>query len=364
MKIKKYKAKTMADAMKQIKSELGADAIILSNKEIKTARFLGLFKQKAVEVVAALDKSPNRKEPIVEQQRFEQTFVDDQQSKVLAEIKQLKTMIHSQVKADNRIPEEFLAVYNYLLAEDINKELAAELVEESALLKQKGSPYSIKHLVTEVIENRFANIDTPGISYKKQIIQFVGPTGVGKTTTLAKVAAHSMLHFHKKIVFITTDTYRIAAIDQLKTYARILNVPIEVAYSKSDYHRALEKYKNYDLIFVDTAGRNFRDERYIDELKKIIDTDSMNIETYLVMSLTAKERDVTGIYNRFKQLDIEKVIFTKLDETSTYGNIFNICLPEKKGVAYITNGQDVPDDIVEPDRKYIANLVVSRYEDA
>src|SRR5699024_7200672 len=110
----------------------------------------------------------------------------------------------------------------------------------------------------------------PGISFKRQVIQFVGPTGVGKTTTLAKVAALTMLKYKKKVAFVTTDTYRIAAIDQLKTYAKILNVPIRVAYSLADYEAALKEFATYDHIFVDTAGRNFRDPKYVRELKQMI----------------------------------------------------------------------------------------------
>lgn len=365
MKIKKYRAKTMADAMRQIKSELGTDAIILSNKEVKSGGFLGLFEKKWIEVVAALDKHPIIKEKQIELPIKDSPMpVADNDSLVLAEIKQLRSMISQQGNTDKRIPEGFEAVYQHLLDEDVNEVLVRELTEEAYAKKVEGTPFSVKHLLTEVIADKFVGIDTPGISYEKQIIQFVGPTGVGKTTTLAKVAAHSMLHYHKKIVFITTDTYRIAAIDQLKTYARILNVPIEVAYSKADYTRALEKYKNYDLIFVDTAGRNFRDEKYIDELKEIIDTDSSTSETYLVMSLTAKERDILDIYHRFKPMEIEKLIFTKLDETHSYGNTLNICLPENIGVAYMTDGQDVPDDIVEPDRQFISELLMRGYEDA
>lgn len=353
----------MAEAMRQIKLELGNEAVILSNKEIKKGGFFGLFQKKFVEVVAAQDTKPLGRQHIAESPKIVQPIIKEtKDSEVLAEIKQLRTMIISQ-QSTNVVPADFQSVYDYLINQDVNEILANELVEYAVSLREANETYSIKHLVTKAIEEKFAHIDTPGISYKKQIIQFVGPTGVGKTTTLAKVAAHSMLHHDKKIVFITADTYRIAAIDQLKTYARILNVPIEVAYSKEDYQAALDKYKDYDLIFVDTAGRNFRDERYIDELRSTIDMDSHNVETYLVMSLTAKERDINEIFSRFKPLHIEKVIFTKLDETATYGNILNICLPEQINLAYLTNGQDVPDDIIEPDRAFIGDLMMRRYED-
>src|SRR5699024_5525665 len=163
----------------------------------------------------------------------------------------------------------------------------------------------------------------------------VGPTGVGKTTTIAKVAAKLMLEDTKKIAFITTDTYRIAAIEQLKTYARILNIPVEVAYNVKDYQQALKKLEGYDLILVDTAGRNFRDAKYIRELQE--NTGNSEVATYLVLSLTAKPKDLNDIYDQFYQIPLEAVIFTKLDETTQYGSMLNIAVTKEIGIAYVTD---------------------------
>src|SRR5699024_3528829 len=165
------------------------------------------------------------------------------------------------------------------------------------------------------IENRLNDISFQGITYEEQIIHFVGPTGVGKTTTIAKIAANCMLNDHKKVAFITTDTYQIAAIDQLKTYAPILNIPIEVAYTTKDYRMALKKFASYDVRLVDTAGRNFRDDKYIHELKNMIDF-NVNTESYLVLSLTAKSQAITDVQLQYQQWDIKKLIFTKPDATT------------------------------------------------
>src|SRR5690606_7134176 len=140
------------------------------------------------------------------------------------------------------------------------------------------------------------------------------PTGVGKTTTIAKVAAKLMLKKQKKVAFITTDTYRIAAIEQLKIYARILNIPVEVAYNVDDYKQAIQKLSNYDVILVDTAGRNFRNPVYIKQLKELMGNVD-HIATYLVLSLTAKPKDLQDIFIQFEEIPLKEIIFTKLDET-------------------------------------------------
>lgn len=199
--------------------------------------------------------------------------------------------------------------------------------------------------------------DHGGISFNKQYINVIGPTGVGKTTTLAKIAANCVLKFEKRVAFITTDTYRIAAIEQLKTYAKILDVPIEVCYNIEDFIKAKEKFSSYDLVFIDTAGRNFRNQQYVNELKEVIDF-SEEMETFLVLSLTSKVKDMHEIYKQFSTINIERFIFTKKDETSQYGAMINLMSAYNKGIAYIAIGQNVPDDIVEASSLTIVNTIL------
>lgn len=373
MKVKKYVAKSMPEAMNLIKKDLGKDAVILNSKEIKTGGIFGLFKKKNIEVIAALDETVSRKEKVHTKRKLEQieSFQpkrqkSDQSNELLAEIKHLKALIASQsFHSEHNFPAPFEHVYQFLIEQEVNSELAKELVESMIDKNQNQedlSPTEIRSLLRNVIENRLNELQFDGINYDRKIIQFIGPTGVGKTTTLAKVAAQSILEHKKKIAFITADTYRIAAIDQLKTYARILNVPVEVAYSIEDYKNALNKFQDYDIIFVDTAGRNFRDVRYVQELKEVVSFESLNVSTYLVLSLTMKAQDMIDIYRQFDQIPIEKIVFTKMDETLTYGSVLNICLNENIGIAHFTNGQNVPDDIVHVNPSFISDLIVSRYE--
>lgn len=161
----------------------------------------------------------------------------------------------------------------------------------------------------------------------------------------------------KKVALITTDTYRIAAVEQLKTYAKILNIPLEVVYSMEDFQKAKNQFIHYDLVLVDSAGRNFRNALYVKELEKVIDF-KHEAENYLVLSLTGKYRDMKAIIEQFSLVPIKQIIFTKQDETDTYGAMLNMMFEQGKGVAYVTNGQNVPDDIVESSNDWIIQTIL------
>lgn len=370
MKVKKFIAATMPEIMKEIRADLGSDAVILSSKEVQQGGFLGLFKQKKIEVIAALDPQPmvpskQVKEAAKKEPDFNQAHIKSAQSniEVLNEIKYLKRILEQQAEqSESSYLPDYQLVYQHLLDQEIEKGLARELIE-SVISRHENTEQSITPKVifdnlVEEIDQRLNEVSFQGITYDQQVIQFAGPTGVGKTTTLAKIAANCMLVDHKKVAFITTDTYRIAAIEQLKTYARILDVPVEVAYTIEDYNQAIRKFSTYDVILVDTAGRNFRDEKYIQELQENI---GLNTKTYLVLSLTAKPNDVIDIYKQFQHLSIKEVIFTKLDETLQYGSMINLTLRYQIGIAYLTNGQDVPDDLVQPTSNIITDYILGGY---
>lgn len=369
MKIKKYIANSMPEAMTKIREDLGSDAVILNSKEITEGGFLGFFKKRKIEVIAALDNQPLPPTQTEEQdnKKISRPIGKEENantSKVLDEIAYLKRMIERQAfHSEHEFSADYEFVYQYLIDQEVDPELAKSIIDsvikEHENNHEEPTQKSINNVLKSILMTQLQTVSFTGMSFEKKIIQFVGPTGVGKTTTLAKIAAHCMLKHNKNVAFITTDTYRIAAIDQLKTYARILNVPVEVAYSTEDYENAINKFSNYDLILVDTAGRNYRDIKYINDLQQFINTYN-DIETYLTLSLTAKAEDIKEIFNQFKSLHIDKVIFTKLDETSTYGSILNICLLHSVGVPFLTNGQDVPDDLIQPDPHYITNLLLSR----
>ncbi|WP_100404468.1 flagellar biosynthesis protein FlhF [Bacillus solitudinis] len=375
MKVKKYTVKTMQEAMQLIRSELGDDAVILNSKEIEKGGFLGFFTKKQLEVIAAVDPSMNLP---IERPRLSarvpskgtsrsNTITNDRQTKdIINEIDQLKKMIqgiNEKSEAPSKeYPEPFQAIEEHLQYQGVSKTIRLNIMKH--LLKewynqekQEQSHESINEQLVDYIEGLLDPHDIGGITFDKQVINIVGPTGVGKTTTIAKVAAHSVLKKHKKVALITTDTYRIAAIEQLKTYARILNIPLEVAYSVDDFIKARKQFEHYDLILVDSAGRNFRNRLYVEELSKVIDFKD-EADTLLVLSLTSKYEDMKEIISQFSLIPIRKVILTKKDETSSYGAMLNIPIELGLGVAYITNGQNVPDDILEASISFISKSLL------
>ncbi|MDF2607914.1 MAG: flagellar biosynthesis regulator FlhF, partial [Bacillales bacterium] len=393
MKVKKIVAPTMPEAMKIVKEQLGNDAIILNSKVVEVGGFLGFFKRKSIEVIAAIDEAPpTPKNTEVKEQR--QKFVplvninevnkedkpfnsslnniktSNKEEALLEEIKELKQLLTSSSNQKDVLSDTsevnykhpiISDLYNLLIKQEVEKNIAERLIQKVqnqwTTSLDSTNHEKLLNVIRNELLNEFSKIDFGGISFSKKFINVVGPTGVGKTTTLAKIAAQCVLKFNKRVAFITTDTYRIAAIEQLKTYAKILGVPIEVCYNLEDFKTAKEKFNDYDLVFIDTAGRNFRNKEYVEELTKIIDY-SEEVETYLVLAITSKYLDMLDIYNQFSIIPINKLIFTKVDETRFFGSILNLILNSSIGIGYITNGQNVPDDIIESTPLTIVNLII------
>ncbi|WP_277677851.1 flagellar biosynthesis protein FlhF [Gracilibacillus dipsosauri] len=360
MKIKKIKGSTMPEVMQIVRRELGEDAVILNSKVIHEGGFLGLFKKRKLEVLAGIDsprKKPVPSKPVVAKP-MSSVLAEGKQDHLLKEIKDMKRLIQ-QKNQDHTFPLPYQELLNHLENQEVNKDIAMELVDTiHTSNEQEEDMEKLKKKLAFEIKHRLANKGSFGKSdYQKQFVHLVGPTGVGKTTTIAKLAAHSVLNERKKVALITTDTYRIAAIEQLKTYSKILDVPIEVAYNLEDYNKAREKFSDFDLVFVDTAGRNFRDEKYVEELGNVMDLNE-EVDTYLVLSLTTKSNDLEAIYDQFRHVPVKQIIFTKKDETTSYGAALNLSLQHNIGIAFLTTGQDVPDDIEEASIDHIAKLIV------
>ncbi|RID87152.1 flagellar biosynthesis protein FlhF [Peribacillus asahii] len=388
MKVKKYTAESMTEAMKFVREELGADAVILSSKPIYIGGFLGLFKKRRIEVVAAIDSTAESNQTVVKQEprKVKPSSVLEQlpkpvssesikkdletpNSDLLKEIADLKGMItglRATGTEDIHYPELLAPAHAVLVKQEIAASIRTEvmdvLVAKWRMAKHEVTQEEVQDWLKSALAEQIEWISKEDLAFQKKYINVVGPTGVGKTTTLAKVAAQTVLKERKKVAFITTDTYRIAAIDQLKTYAKILNVPIEVAYNLDDFKRAAERFAHYDLVFIDTAGRNFRNAQYVKDLGDIIDfTEEM--ETYLVLSLTSKQRDMEDIYRQFSTIPLKHIIFTKADETATYGAMINMMQQYQLAPAYITNGQNVPDDLMKATPVNILNLLFGVKDD-
>lgn len=374
MKVKKIIANTMPEAMQKIRKELGSDAVILNSRKIKTGGFLGMFKKTNIEVVAAIDNEPflkKQSQSVINKELinnepnlpvdFENSVSEVENHSVIKELQDLKELVIAQTANThaNKYDYPLSKIYNQLRNQEVTEDLATDILDHLAAKYDDAYP-SYEQLITEArarMEEQLTHIKNSELMQSKKVVHFVGPTGVGKTTTLAKIAAKYLLTHNKKVAFITTDTYRIAAVDQLRTYAKILNVPMEVAYSKGDYDEALEKFRNYDLILVDTAGRNYRDQKYIDDLTDMIEFNEQSA-VYLVLSITAKSEDLLDISMKFTTIPIEALILTKVDETTRFGSLYNLPKTLKKGILYLANGQDVPDDLIETSSKQIVEMIL------
>jgi flagellar biosynthesis protein FlhF len=374
MKVKKYTAPTMPEAMNLIRKELGSDAVILNSKVVKTKGFLGFFQKNNIEVIAAMDPHPAKKKQIEEVRKKAEPKIADQpkasmntsqEEMLLKEIRKLSSKLENQQDSSNNYPAPISKVYHYLQSQDVDKNYAQSisdtLLEKYYVNQKHCDDETIRDWLTEEIENRIQSFSFGGGALNKRIIHFVGPTGVGKTTTIAKIAAHAIMKENKKVALITMDTYRIGAIDQLKTYSKILDIPLEIAYNYEDFVKAKKKLADFDIILVDTAGRNYKEVEFINQLSETIDYHEED-EMYLVLSITTKNKELQQIYKQFSSFSIEKVIFTKIDETSEYGPMLNMMLNCQVGIAFMTNGQSVPDDLLIASNQRVSSMLVGGFK--
>lgn len=258
---------------------------------------------------------------------------------------------NKQVKERENANYKFLQlIYKKLIDNEVDSRFADEIIGEiENSLKKESNLDSILAAVYQKIILKLGKPKTIEMGDKAKVIFFIGPTGVGKTTTIAKIASSFKIEKEARVAFITADTYRIAAVEQLNTYASIIDCPVSVVYSVEDMNKSLSEYKDYDLILVDTAGRSHKATEQMDELKAFIEevaqrADEFDFECYLTLSLTTKYKDLKSIADKYDDVDWA-VIFTKLDETCSVGNILNIRMLTDRPLSYTTSGQNVPDDI-------------------
>ncbi|HEU5140245.1 MAG TPA: flagellar biosynthesis protein FlhF [Bacillales bacterium] len=362
MKVKKFTAPSMPEAMKQIRHDLGEEAVILNSKEVETGGFLGFFAKKQLEVIAAVDPeavpvkapSPVSTSFAPVSKREENHWLNESDDLI-----GLRNDIR-RMKVGRDYPGPLADVRDRLDAQEVEEQLTEgimkPLVREWYKSDESMEKERVFQSLHETLNHRLLEKAEKPFDYEKQYLLLAGPTGVGKTTTLAKIAAKAQLEDQKEIAFITADTYRIAAVDQLKAYADILSVPLEVAYTKEDFLKAKEKFADRDLVLVDSAGRNFREGSYIEELKRLIPFGS-DMETWLVLSLTSKYQDMLAIFQKFAGLSPDRCVLTKVDETQSYGAVLNFWLRNGIPPAFLTNGQNVPDDLIRATPERIAGML-------
>jgi len=331
MQVKKYVGENIQDVIWKVKGDLGADAVIIHTRRYKDGGFLGIFGGKdKVEVVAAvaqLDASFNLEKQITELKSFIQKVV-------------------AKPNGGNRFTPAVEELYNSLRENELEPSLAEELsweIEKSIPATDLAKKTMILDFLEKMLKSNIL-VGEPIETGKGKLIAVIGPTGVGKTTTLAKLTAYFSLIENKSVALITADTYRIAAVEQLRTYGEIMGIPVEAVYTPKELAFAVEKYQDKELIFLDTAGRSQKKEQQMAELQDFLNAVQPE-EIYLLLSATTKYKDLIDIAESFQQVNFHKLIFTKLDETNSYGSMLSFLYHLKKPVAYLTVGQNVPDDI-------------------
>lgn len=355
MKIKKYIGFTAHEAMIKMKKELGPEAIILNTRTIRQKGFLSIFKKPMVEITAAY-----RAKDILPSQVPKVDKLNEINNELAILKNMMKKISTSVVEKNTEIPRELKEYQRKLIENGVEyytaKSILKKLSEQIDFNNKDDRSIEkiMKYVLSEYIGDvKPLNVNAP---YQK-VIFFVGPTGVGKTTTLAKIAAQLVMEKKYDIGLVTSDTYRIAAVDQLKTYSDILKLPLEVAYNQEDMYKTLIKFKEKDFIFVDTAGINHRKIDEEDPIYKIINS-VKNKEVYLVLSGTTDYNTLKSIINHYSFIEDYKIIFTKLDEAEGFGSILNAKYLTKSPVSYITTGQNVPNDIEVLDRDKVVNGLI------
>lgn len=374
MIIKKYTVNNMNEALTRIRYELGKDAIIVSQRKIRKGGFLGLFAKKMLEVTAAIDNNKssskeNMKEGIeaikklmknkVEEDRNTQKEEsetkkecksEDNNEILVKEVQEMRSMIKDMMDGQVLGNAQKSKLQLKLEENDVDSKISDRIIKKvQAIDEEKPEEEKLTEVVKDMIK--------VSVSETSNVLVLVGPTGVGKTTTIAKLAGRFSLIENKKVGLITIDTYRIGAVEQLKTYADIMNIPFNVVFTMKDMQAALEDMSYCDIILVDTTGRSSKNTMQISELRAFIDkvkTDNI----HLVISCTTKNKDIDSIVNGYKTLNYNNVVITKLDETTTYGSILNILDRAKKPLSFITTGQNVPDDIKTMTSEELTKLIL------
>lgn len=400
MIIKKFVAKTEEEALEAARKELGSGVVIMNVKAVQRKGLAALFRAKQTEVTVALEEENDTVAPVrrgstpcpAEKSSGESVgpaqegggsiLMNEDRIAIEKRLDSLQALLVNRFQqseeerlndsgadegaagegsAEEEKPEEevreeiteqqrFLRLlYNTMLESEVDEKYANQIVNDVDVSGQSNLPidYILENVYQKMIL-KFGRAQgiTPGEG-KPRIVVFMGPTGVGKTTTIAKIASSYTVEAKKKVALLTADTYRIAAVEQLRTYANILEVPFRVIYSEEEVRGAVEEFDDYDYVFVDTMGHSHKNEEQLGHMKNLFQalSEAGECQTFLVLSATTKYRDLLKIVATYDGIADFQLIFTKLDETAAMGNLLNMKLFTDTPIAFVTNGQNVPNDI-------------------
>jgi len=385
MQVKRYIAPTFAEALIQAKNELGTEAMIVESKKLKIGGFMGFFQRQVTELTVAVDRPANGKPSAGTKPHPAAHHAAPATSPVLAAATAAAAPTQAQVTALQpmnltnleremaslrttvaRLLERGLGPAPVHQLQGFSRKVFEELVERgvdhtAALdigqrIRSDGpeGQEALRRELTRLIGPGAPIVPVPG---ERKVVALIGPTGVGKTTTLAKLAAQFTLERGMKIGLITSDTFRIAAIDQLRIYADILGVPMYAVDTPADAARALSETADRDLVLVDTGGRNHKDAQRMLELKELLSVLRPD-ETHLCFSLTANPKDVFDSLDYYLPMGVNRLTFTKLDEASAPGLMLNVRMRCNHPLSYVTHGQSVPDDLTPADEADFSKILM------
>ena len=422
MDLKRYRVNNIQEALQLIKKDLGPEAVIVSTRQVKEGKgTFGLFGKTVLEVTAALDQEqksiPTKTPPptqaaaavaygIKDQETqpssnvvpFRSTSTKDSQSLILPiqkdvqelkesideikiktatygdhvinqlkhELGEMRHMLHMIVSQsvhhdDLHLPENLMILFQQMKFGGLEEKFARRVVLEAQKNISEEDLQNFSYVKIFLARMLMKIIKTTNgienIEQSQKIVSLIGPTGVGKTTTAAKICSEQILQYKRKVALITVDTMRIAAVEQLRAYAKVINVPLSIVSDKVELDRAISSYADYDVIVIDTGGCSQRDETQMFELRDIFD-ERGRLHNILVLSATTKDSDTNEITRKFGSMPLDSIVFTKLDESSSYGSIFNHAIRFKKPVSYLTTGQNVPEDIELATKERLVDLLL------
>lgn len=370
MKIKKFLAPTLREASEKMKSEFGDEAIILGTRVVNKQLSHGVVK--LFEITSGIEEET---EKVLVDSEVDAASGNNGELDFKAELSSISQKISnkkghnsllnildtekiSSFKKDKKLTRELLntAIENLLhkeIEKPIVKTIVSHLKKSQSLINDNNLENYIISTIASLVNTSSFEIERKG---KPKVVAMVGPTGVGKTTCIAKLAAISKILHNLNIGIISIDTYRLGAIDQLRIFSDISNIDMLVAYEPSDMPKLLKQLKNKDIVFIDTAGRSQKNRKDLDGTKHFLKQINID-ETYLVLSSTSSTKNLMDTANKFQLFDYDSLIFTKIDESVTYGNMLNVMVEFNVPIIYLTNGQVIPDDIISADSESIANMI-------
>lgn len=392
MIIKKFQGKTENEALEAAKKELGNNVVVMNVRNVKRKGLFSIFKPQMVEITVAVEDETDRKEPIPhadarsitealgkiapivekaerEKEETKNVSLSENERRHEGEEEVLKNRINTlenlleeklsknekEEKEDKEEEKEdelkvfFDLLKKTMIDNEVDENYALSIIEETKKTTKAGTPFDVA--LASVYQKMILKFGKPSVISPAEkgpkTVFFVGPTGVGKTTTIAKIASRFSVEEKKKVALLTADTYRIAAAEQLRTYANILEVPFRIIYTIEEMESAINDFTGFDYIFVDTAGHSHQNNEQKSVMGSFIHSVDgiVEKEVYLVLSSTTKYRDLCSIADAYSKITDYKLIFTKLDETTALGNLLNLRLYTGADLSYVTCGQNVPDDI-------------------